>query len=268
MICPGSGLLALRQPLSFYMMNSSQAPEPLSPISENPLAFERLQQMAHFQAGFLGTASHELRAPINRIIGLHQLILEDLCENPEEERDFLRQAHQAIFEVLQNLDLLIQVSKFDIGAVEPKQEPVLVDGVFAKVRELMEMKCLNRQCRLEIVAPPPALLVEADNHWLQQLLLLLLDGALVAGGQRLSLAAQTVNGSTVDIKLTTDVAVEQWSEPAAPTDASAPDAVDISSGFRYQLARRMAQHLKGRLSCQDTQETGSELCLTLPEAAL
>ena len=185
--------------------------------------------------------------PINRIIGLHQLILEDLCENPEEERDFLRQAHQAIFEVLQNLDLLIQVSKFDIGAVEPKQEPVLVDGVFAKVRELMEMKCLNRQCRLEIVAPPPALLVEADNHWLQQLLLLLLDGALVAGGQRLSLAAQTVNGSTVDIKLTTDVAVEQWSEPAAPTDASDPDAVDISPGFRYQLARRMAQHLKGTL---------------------
>ena len=119
--------------------SSNQSPQPDS----TQLAQDRLQQMAHFQAGFLGTASHELRAPINKIISLHQLILEDLCENPEEEREFVEQANQAIFQVLQNLDLLIQVSKFDIGAVNPKLQPVFVQGVLDQVQQLTKMKCLT-----------------------------------------------------------------------------------------------------------------------------
>jgi signal transduction histidine kinase len=250
------------------VMEHSQTPVSSGPPTEQQLAFERLQQMAHFQAGFLGTASHELRAPINRIIGLHQLILEDLCESPEEERDFLRQAHAGIFEVLQTLDVLIQVSKVDIGSIQPKREPVMVDGVLAKVRELIEKKCINRQCRLEIAASPPALLAEADTQWLQQLLLLLLDGALVAGSQRLSLAAQTADSSTINIQLISDVAVEQWSAPVVATSAEASDpaTVDISPGFRYQLAERMARHLKGALWLSPAQEQGSDIVLSLPEA--
>jgi hypothetical protein len=58
--------------------------------------------------------------PINQIISLHQLILEGLCESPEEEREFLTQANQAIYRVLQNLDLLINLSKLEIGALTPQ----------------------------------------------------------------------------------------------------------------------------------------------------
>src|SRR5688572_4119363 len=84
------------------------------------LAYDRLQHQAQQQAAFLGTASHELRSPINQIISLHQLILEDLCESPAEEREFIAQANQAIQTVLKNLDLLITLSKFDIGALHPR----------------------------------------------------------------------------------------------------------------------------------------------------
>ncbi len=250
-------------------MDLSQELGQYDPAQQQQLAFDRLQQIAHFQAGFLGTASHELRAPINRIIGLHQLILENLCEDPEEEREFLQQANQAIFEVLRNLDLLIQVSKFDIGAVAPKQEPVLLDGVFAKVRQFMEKKCLNRQCRLEVSAPPPDLLAESDDHWLQQLLLLLLDGALTGGCETLSLAARTVDPATIEIQLDCDIAAAHWTQQEAAKTASnspEPDVVDISPGFRYQLAERMAKHLNCSLSCRESSMKGSEIILGLPEA--
>ena len=234
-----------------------------SEMAQSPMAFERLQQMAHFQAGFLGTASHELRAPMNRIISLHQLILEDLCEGPEEEREFLHQANQAIFEVLQNLDLLIHVSKLDIGAVTPKQDPVLLDGVLEKVRQLMEKKCLNRQCRFTVTAPLETLIAEGDDHWLQQLLLLLADGALAGGSETLSLSAQVAEDATLEIRVTSDIPVDVWTEQSGAESASTSelDAVDISPGFRYRLAERMARHLNCSLSCRLTQAGGSELVM-------
>jgi hypothetical protein len=246
------------------LMGRSQKPDQQNLSGENPLTFDRLQQMTHFQAGFLGTASHELRAPINRIIGLHQLILEDLCEGPEEEREFLQQANQAIFEVLQNLDFLIQVSKLDIGAVTPKQEPIMLDGVFEKVQQLMEKKCLNRQCRLTVAVPPSSLLAEGDPHWLQQVLILLLDGALAGKSETLTLSAQPTEAETVEIRLISDIAVDTWTQStskAAAVYTSELGAVDISPEFRYTLAKRMAKHLNCALNCQETPEGGSELII-------
>jgi K+-sensing histidine kinase KdpD len=244
-------------------MDHPQKTAPQHLEADHQLAFNRLQQMAHFQAGFLGTASHELRAPINRIISLHQLILEDLCESPEEEREFLQQANQAIFEVLQNLDLLIQVSKLDIGAVSPKNDPVMVDGVLEKVRQLTEKKCLNRQCRLTVTAPSETLIAEGDDHWLQQLLLLLVDGAISGGSEKLMLSAQSAENETVEVHLITDVNVDKWTDRngAEANDGSDLDAVDISPGFRYHLVERMAKHLNCSLTCRATPEGGSELVM-------
>ena len=87
------------------------------------LTYDRLLQQTQHQASFLGTASHELRSPINQIISLHQLILEDLCESPAEEREFIAQANQAIQTVLKNLDLLITLSKLDMGSLQRQLSP-------------------------------------------------------------------------------------------------------------------------------------------------
>ncbi|MGB3135989.1 MAG: hypothetical protein WBB18_04195, partial [Nodosilinea sp.] len=62
-------------------MNHPQGKD-FTDLAELQLAYDRLLHQAQHQAAFLGTASHELRAPINQIISLHQLILEDLCEDP------------------------------------------------------------------------------------------------------------------------------------------------------------------------------------------
>ena len=91
------------------------------------LTYDRLLQQTQHQASFLGTASHELRSPINQIISLHQLILEDLCESPAEEREFIAQANQAIQTVLKNLDLLITLSKLDMGSLQRQLSPTALE---------------------------------------------------------------------------------------------------------------------------------------------
>ncbi len=246
------------------MTNPPEELQGLAPDQDIQLAYSRLQQMARWQAGFLGTASHELRAPINKIISLHQLILEDLCESPEEEKEFLQQANQAIYQVLQNLDLLIQVSKLDIGAITPRFQTVSVAEMFGIVQQLMGMKSINRQCRLILEPPPQELAVIADRQWLQQLLMLLVDGAITAKGSMITLSAQG-QGSTTRLQLATDVPATLWQAPdpqAARTTAD-QDGTECSPGFRYQVAGRMAAHLNGTITCRET-EAGSEISVGLP----
>ena len=233
------------------------------------LAYTRLKQMAHWQAGFLGTASHELRAPINKIVSLHQLILEDLCESPEEEKEFLQQANQAIYQVLQNLDLLIQVSKLDIGAIRPQFQTVSLAEMLSIVHQMMNMKCLNRHCRLVVEPPPEAMAVIADRQWLQQLLMLLVDGALVAKSSIITLTVNSHDSTTSAIQMASEVSVARWQKPDEKSANSAieQDETEFSPGFRYQIAHQMATSLNGTISCR-AMEQGSAISVHFPVASL
>jgi hypothetical protein len=233
------------------------------------LAYDRLQQQHQTLAAFLGTASHELRAPINQVISLHQLILEDLCESPEEEREFIGQANQAITRMLHNLDTLISLSKLDIGAISPVCEPIALGAVLNKVRQFTEMQCINRQCRLTINPGAEQPWVLSDARWLLQALISLVEAALAAGSTAITLERledchsgedepsgnQAPDQPVVTLQLTCQAPGQQWPPnlPISPTLADSPHppndlpgtspTLSLSPGFRYHLALRILGHL-------------------------
>lgn len=218
--------------------------EPVFPSDSESLqlAYDRLQGQYHFLAGFLGTASHELRAPINQILSLHQLILEDLCESPAEEREFIAQANQAITRVLQNLDLLIRLSKFETGTLEPRWQTVPLLGLLAEVEQLTTMKCTNRHCRLTVSPPPESGTVHSDSQWLRQLLVLLIDGAVAAGSRQVEISLDPLPAASLWLR----------SDCPWPVEATSPGAdAQFSPGFYYQVAARMAGPLRITLSQEE-----------------
>ncbi|MEG4282858.1 GAF domain-containing protein [Microcoleus sp. A006_D1] len=56
---------------------------------------QRKQDISQFKKQFLLTASHELRTPLNHIIGYLQLTVDDLADDPIEERAFIEEAHRS-----------------------------------------------------------------------------------------------------------------------------------------------------------------------------
>jgi signal transduction histidine kinase len=231
------------------------------------LAYDRLQQQAQFQAAFLGTASHELRAPINQILSLHQLILEDLCENPAEEREFLAQAHQAMHTVLKNLDLLITLSKLDIGAITPTLQVISLGPLLAQVQQLTQMKCLNRHCRLSLEQEKEETSVYSDRQWLQQGLVLLIEAALGLGSRTIVLES---NGETT-LTLTCDGSAAPSPElspsPGIPDPTSTPPgppSPTLSPGFQIQLASRIMSHLQAQFQATTTADGQQQWRISLP----
>jgi signal transduction histidine kinase len=147
-------------------------------LQRSQLAYAMATEMGNFKAGFLARTAHELRSPLNTVISLHQLILNGLCDNPEEEQEFISQAYAAAERMLALLDQLIAVSKTEHGSDQLKLQSVNLRETLASVDYLTQLQAKNRNLRLTIELPDPSIQVKADPRWFQQVLLSLVDTPL------------------------------------------------------------------------------------------
>jgi signal transduction histidine kinase len=163
---------------------SQPSPQPLPSHSDSDLAeqlrqtqlaYQMAQYISQFKAGFLARTSHELRSPLNGMLGVHQLILSDLCESPEEEREFIEQAHTSTLKMVKILDEIIEVSKVEHGSQSMVLEPVDLTEVLDEVYLFTYLQAQNRNLQLQINPPDSDLYVLADPRRLKQALLILVD---------------------------------------------------------------------------------------------
>ncbi|MGK7926305.1 MAG: sensor histidine kinase, partial [Spirulina sp.] len=128
-------------------------------LEQTKLAYQMAAQIGLFKSGFLARTSHELRSPLNSLLGLHQLILADLCESPEEEREFVKQAHEAALKLIKLLDDIIYVSKVEYGFTRVEIHPFPLTEVFGELQRLIHLQAANRSYELEIDYPEPELYI-------------------------------------------------------------------------------------------------------------
>ncbi len=76
-----------------------------------------LQEMNHRKDEFLRQTSHELRTPMNGIIGSLQLLLDDLCDDRDEERELLQQAHDSSLHLLTLINQVLDLARIEEGRV-------------------------------------------------------------------------------------------------------------------------------------------------------
>ncbi|WP_165390120.1 sensor histidine kinase [Leptolyngbya iicbica] len=224
--------------------------------------------MASFKGGFLMRTAHELRSPLNKIISLQQMIIEGLCDDVEEERQFVADAYAASMQMLAYLDLMIRVSKIEMGRLTPQLQPVALAEVLTQVQDLTQVQVADRNLRLQVALPPADVMVMADAAWLRNALTTLIEIA-VAGGDRgtLSLAAAPAAEQTYAIALTDDRATTPWQEPIElpnPAEFTLDDT--LSTSLRMSLVDAMVASMYGRLTVGSTADEATQLQITLPLA--
>lgn len=182
-------------------------------------AYHSAVYMAHFYSGFLARTAHELRSPLSSAIGLHQIILSDLCEDPEEEREFVGQANRAVSNLVDLLDRAIEVSKVQIGVIELDHNPIAIADLLIDVQRLTGLQAANRNIRYEAIAPEPTLRAFGDPKRLRQALLSLVEANIAhlvelgeGGNLRLSAATDEGDAAAVLIRLDSTAPYESWQD--------------------------------------------------------
>ncbi|MDJ1183080.1 sensor histidine kinase [Roseofilum casamattae] len=179
------------------------------------LAWQMAADMARFKQGFLGRIAHELRSPLNGTIGMHQLILNDLCDSPEEERQFVSNAHDSALKLMKLIDEMIVVSKAQQGTDVMEIETIALREVFQGVYDLIHLQAANRNLKLQIIMPEPDIYVQADLRRLRQVLTSLIDSAIshMREGEICLQADPTVREDRVYLYLEDERSPEYWQEP-------------------------------------------------------
>lgn len=206
------------------------------------LAYHRLAEIAQYKSGFLARSSHELRSPLSGLIGMHQLVLESLCDSPEEERDCIVQANESALKMVQVLDDIITAAKLEHGTLQPNIQPVQLAPLLQKVYRLIHLQAQNRNIRLHIPTPDLELYVLADPQRLQQALVRLIDATiseLKEGAIHLSVLPHLSN-QTICLTIDQPVPLETWSDPIAWMQQN-PHWQSVSYGMGLPETRAIAE---------------------------
>jgi signal transduction histidine kinase len=224
-------------------------------LQQTQLAYQMAREMSLFKAGFLARTTHELRSPFNGLIGLHQLILSDLCENPAEEREFIAQAHERTLKLLKLMDEILNVARTEHGTNKLDIQPRPLAQILQEVHDLTYMLAANRNFPLQLLPADPEIYVLADYLWLRQVLISLIDTAITQmeeGSICISSSAVPTN-NFVNIWLDLPTHAIPWSEPIDLIKSEdQPSQIDqentaLSPGMRLLINQTLVEVMGGKL---------------------
>lgn len=81
-------------------------------------AAKKSQQESNFKSKFLASMSHEVRTPMNSVMGFLTLIENDLFESKDELKLFARDARLAAESLLEIINNILDISKIEAGKME------------------------------------------------------------------------------------------------------------------------------------------------------
>lgn len=220
-------------------------------LKQTQLAYYMAQEMSWFKAGFLARTSHELRSPLSSLIGLHQLIISDLCEDPAEEREFIVEANKSALKLVKLMDEVIAVAKTEHGTANLELQPINLEHHLLEVYNLTHLQATNRSLRLQISPPSSTVYVMAEPRRLRQVLVNLVDRAILKmqlGGISLSVAPVDPGSSQVTLWIDADCDPQEWVEPIDLLHHPVTEVHEkLSPGLNFLLDQTILEVMGGKL---------------------
>ncbi|MFW6437516.1 MAG: PAS domain S-box protein [Armatimonadota bacterium] len=237
------------------------------------MARSEAEEANRLKSEFLANTSHEIRTPLNGIIGYLQLVLNDLCDSREEEREFLEGAAESANHLLELINDVLDIAKIEAGRLRIDPQPVNIASVLADTHSLIRVQA--DQNALELIFRPTAddLIAVCDPERLKQVLINLLGNAIKF----------TPEGGTITVsvrRMEEDGAVRV--EIADTGIGIAPDKLDEifdkfvqadgsttrqrgGTGLGLTISRRLVELMGGALGgMSDGEGRGSTFYFTLP----
>ncbi len=144
-------------------------------VGELVAAREEADRANRAKSRFLATASHDLRQPLQTIRMLNASLLRLTVEEPRLH-DALRRQELAIDGATRLLNTLLDISRLESGAIEPKLSAVTLAAVFQELER--EFESLAAQKHLRLILPRTDAVLSTDRMLFTQLLQNLIGNAI------------------------------------------------------------------------------------------
>lgn len=234
---------------------------------------DHLRRADELKSRFLSNMTHEFRTPVNAIIGLCNLLIDDREQEgrePEPELDFIRKAAAQLSDLVNDL---LDLAKVEAGKTVIRPTAFKVESLFGALRGMLKPLLLNRSVTLvfdDVSALPP---LQTDEAKVSQVLRNLLSNALKYTERGEVRVGAQVDPDGARITFT----VSDTGIGIAPRDQALifEEFAQLEhrlqrqvkgTGLGLSLSRRLAELLGGALTVVSDVGVGSTFSLTIPTA--
>lgn len=249
----------------------------VSDISERKLLDEALQETnrhlaeARLQADkanlaksdFLSSMSHELRSPLNAILGFAQLMETSTPPPTPSQQSSLEQIVKGGWYLLALINDILDLASIESGKAVLSIEAVALDSIFLDCHALVQP--LASQANVPLIFPPPdaACTVQADPLRLKQVLINLLSNAIKYNrpGGTVTVACSTPTPGRLRISVQDTglgLSPQQLAQLFQPFNRLGRGAsATQGTGIGLVVCQRLVQSMKGEMGVQSCSGVGS-----------
>ena len=238
-------------------------------LQETNVELERAKIVAEqanlAKSDFLSNMSHELRSPLNAILGFAQLMESDVPAPTNAQKESIAQILQGGRHLLKLINELLDLAVIESGKVSLSPEPVSLAEVMMECQTMMEPQAQQHGIRMSFPNPTQAALlcVKADRTRLKQIIINLLSNAI---------KYNKINGSViVDCRVSTPGRIrisvadtgmglppDKLAQLFQPFNRLGQEVGDVTgTGIGLVVTKRLAELMEGTLGVESTVGEGS-----------
>ena len=229
----------------------------------------RMQEDAATKNRFFNIMAHDLKSPFNALVGLSEILLQNLTDMPPAEvRELLVNIHAAAKNGAELTEQLLNWARAQTGRLQMALEILETDLLQAEA--LSAMAELAQAKNVRLTTRPSGLLVYADYNMLGSVLRNLLSNAIKFShpGQEVTVRSQLASGKL-------QIWVEDQGVGMRPEQLkqlfrldqpqSTPGtAGEQGTGLGLILCKEFLAQMQGGLGVESTLGQGTRFCLSLP----
>ncbi len=232
-------------------------------------AKEKAEEGDKLKTAFLNNISHEVRTPLNGIVGFSELVIQpDLRQ--EEKELYLKILNECTERLVNTITNYMDISLIAAAGISVRSEPVDLSLILETVYQKYQAECLSKN--LELIKQIPS---EKKAHLLTDAALLekalrhLLDNAIKFTGKgRITLGVTYTNNEVELFVRDTGAGIDPEAQSTVFQIFMQADAAVTrgheGSGLGLSIAKGLVELLGGRISMESELGKGSSFYMTFP----
>ena len=238
-------------------------------------AYTQAQHANSAKSDFLARMSHDIRTPINSIIGLLE-IAENFSSDTEKLRDIRTKCQTVAWYLLSLVDDVLDMSKLESGEVHMVESPFRLDDLLEQCHEIIEPQAAEKGLTFVIenrLDREDCALVSSATH-LRQILTNLLSNAVkynrLHGSITVTVEKAAADQTSVTVRFTIadtgrGISEEFQQEMFEPfTRETSQESAVSGTGLGLPIVKRLTDMLGGSIAVESQVNVGTTFTVTIP----
>jgi PAS domain S-box-containing protein len=235
-------------------------------------AKQRSEQSNKSKSNILANMSHEVRTPMNTIVGLNQML--EKSQLDPRQRKYTEKIAESSTRLLKIINNILDYSRLETGTFNFDYHDFSVNNLLQRLKaHLTELIGLKNIAPLFIISPDIPQIIHSDPSRFQQAVEILLDNAVKfteSGEIILSMSSTTVSDKITELKIAiqdTGIGIgeemnHQIFTPFTQADTSKTRKYG-GAGIGLALCRQIVRNLGGSVTFRSTQGIGTTFTITI-----